>query len=292
MDEDGEGGSASIWADSMKPKTRKKEWFDDDSFWREMYPFMFSEKRMADAEEQITKALKLTKPKGKAVLDLCCGPGRCSIALAKKGFRVTGVDRTTHLLNKARDRAKAARVKIEWVEKDMRDFLRPDAFALVVSMFTSFGYFDDKQDDIQVLENMFRSLQPGGACLIEMLGKERLARILQPTLSTVLPNGTVVIERHEIFDDWTRVRNEWMLVRGGRVKRFKFHHTIYSGQELRDRMERVGFVGVKLHGSLDGDEYGANAERLIAIGRKPTLRRGQQRSGVPNYVGPGSSGAG
>jgi SAM-dependent methyltransferase len=294
MDEDGEGGSASIWADSMKPKTRKKEWFDDDSFWREMYPFMFSAKRMADADEQITKALKLTKPKGKAVLDLCCGPGRCSIALAKKGFRVTGVDRTTNLLNKARDRAKAARVKIEWIEKDMRDFLRPEAFALVVSMFTSFGYFDDKQDDIQVLENMFRSLQPGGACLIEMLGKERLARILQPTLSTVLPNGTVVIERHEIFDDWTRVRNEWMLVRGGRVKRFKFHHTIYSGQELRDRMERVGFVGVKLHGSLDGDEYGANAERLIAIGRKPMLRRGQQRSGapVPNYVGPGSSGAG
>ncbi len=120
-----------------------------------------------------------------------------------------------------------------------------------------------------VLQNMFNSLQPGGASLIEVLGKERLARILQSTTSSDLPDGTVVVERHEIFDDWTRVRNEWLVIRNGRAKSFKFHHTIYSGQELRDRMERAGFVGVSLHGNLDGDEYGPNAERLIAVGRKP-----------------------
>ena len=137
------------------------------------------------------------------------------------------------------------------------------------SMFTSFGYFNDRQDDRTVLENMFTSLEPGGACIIEVLGKERLAKILQPTISTVLPDGTLMVERHEIFDDWTRVRNEWLLIRNGRAKSFKFHHTIYSGQELRDRMERVGFVAAKLHGNLDGDEYGPNAERLIAIGGKP-----------------------
>ena len=70
--------------------TRKKEWFDDDAFWRELYPFMFPKERIADADEQIAKALALTKPAGKSVLDLCCGPGRCGIALAKRGFSVTG----------------------------------------------------------------------------------------------------------------------------------------------------------------------------------------------------------
>jgi SAM-dependent methyltransferase len=193
-------------ADPMKTRKRKKEWFDDDSFWRELYAFMFPEKRIAEAQEQIAKVLALTKPKGKSVLDLCCGPGRCSIALANKGFAVTGVDRTKYLLDRARAKASAARVKIEWVQLDMRDFVRPDSFALVLSMFTSFGYFDDKREDMMVLENMFTSLQPGGACLIEVLGKERLAKILQPTSSTVLPDGTLLVERHEIFDDWTRVR--------------------------------------------------------------------------------------
>jgi SAM-dependent methyltransferase len=255
--------------DAMKAVRRKKEWFDDDSFWRELYPFMFSERRIAEADAQMTKVLALTKPAGKTVLDLCCGPGRCSIALAKRGFRVTGVDRTAYLLNKARARARAARLNIEWVRKDMRDFVRPEAFDLVISMFTSFGYFDDKGEDVIVLKNMFASLRPGGACLIEVLGKERLAKVLQATTSSDLPDGTVMVERHEILDDWTRVGNEWLVIRGGRVKRFKFHHTIYSGQELRDRLERAGFVGVRLYGNLDGDGYGPDAERLIAIGRKP-----------------------
>ncbi len=72
---------------------RKREWFDDDSFWQELYPFLFPEQRFADTPEEIDKVLALTRPGGKAALDLCCGPGRCSIALAQAGFAVTGVDR-------------------------------------------------------------------------------------------------------------------------------------------------------------------------------------------------------
>jgi hypothetical protein len=85
------------------------------------------------------------------------------------------------------------------------------------------------------------------------------------------------VERHEIFDDWTRVRNEWLLIREGKVKSFKFQHTVYSGLELRDRLERAGFVEVALRGNLDGDEYGPDAERLIAIGRKPISRHPEKR---------------
>ena len=257
----------------MKPTTRKKEWFDDDSFWRELYPFLFPEQRIADADEQVANALSLTKPPGKSVLDLCCGPGRCSIALAKKGFTVTGIDRTKFLLDKARTRARAAGLNIEWIQADMRDFVRANSFDLVLSMFTSFGYFDDRREDETVLRNMFESLHAGGVCLIEVLGKERLARILQSTTSSVLADGTMIVERHEIFDDWTRVRNEWLIIKDSTVKRFKFHHTIYSGLELRDRMEKAGFIDVKLHGSLAGDEFGPDAERLVAIGRKPSRER-------------------
>jgi len=250
------------------PARRKKEWFDDDSFWRDMYPFMFPEGRFAGAAAEVEKALNLAKPKGKAVLDLCCGPGRCSVALAKAGFKVTGVDRTKFLLDKARARARAAKKKIEWIQMDMRDFVRPEAFNLILSMFTSFGYFDDKDEDLQVLGNMLTSLKPGGVFLVDVMGKERLAGILQPTTSDVLPDGTKLVQRHEIFDDWTRIRNEWILLRKGKAKSYKFHHTIYSGQELKDRMVRAGFAEVKLYGNLDGDDYGTNAQRLIAVARK------------------------
>jgi len=229
---------------------------------------MFPESRFADAPVEIKKVLSLTRPNGKAVLDLCCGPGRCSIALAKAGFKVTGIDRTSFLLNKARIKAREAKENIEWIETDMRDFVRPGAFNLVISMFTSFGYFDNKDEDLEVLKHTHTNLRPGGVCLIDVTGKEWLAKVYQETISDILPDGTKRIQRHEIFDDWTRIRNEWILIRKGRAKSFKFHHTIYSGQELRDRMEQAGFIKVKLFGSFEGDEYGQNAQRLIAVGYK------------------------
>jgi 2-polyprenyl-3-methyl-5-hydroxy-6-metoxy-1,4-benzoquinol methylase len=249
-------------------KRRKREWFDNDSFWIELYPYMFPETRFAGAGEQIEKALKLAQPNGKVVLDLCCGPGRCAIALAHKGYQVTGVDRTLFLLHKARARARSSKVKIEWVQQDMRDFVRKGAYDLVLSMFTSFGYFDNKQEDFLVLQNMFTSLKSGGVCLIDVVGKEWLAKVLQPTRSELMPDGSMLIQRHEIFDDWTRIRNEWIVLRGGRAKRFKFHHTIYSGQELRDRLAQAGFREIRLYGNLDGQAYDLNAQRLIAVGHK------------------------
>ncbi len=251
----------------MKPK-RPREWFDDDAFWREMYRYMFPERRFEGAQEEVEKAVALTQPPGKAALDLCCGPGRCSIALAQDGFDVTGVDRTRYLLDQARARAKAARVKVRWVQQDMRDYVRADSFDLVLSMFTSFGYFDDKQQDLLVLQNILTSLRPGGACLIDVIAKERLAQVFKATSSQSMPDGTTLVERREVIDDWTRLRNEWILIRNGRAKTFRFHHTIYSAQELRDRLEHVGFVDVTAYGSLDGDAYGLGSPRLIMVGRK------------------------
>jgi len=248
---------------------RKREWFDDDTFWRDLYPFMFPKERFADTSAEIQKFLSLTAPTGKTALDMCCGPGRCAIALAQEAFAVTGVDKTRYLLDKARARARAAKVRIEWVEMDMRDFVRPDSFDLALSMFTSFGYFDDKTQDLAVLRNLFASLRPAGVFLMDVVGKEQLAKIFQPTTAELLPDGTMLVQHHEIFDDWTRVRNEWILLRQGRAKSFKFHHTLYSGQEMRDRLEQVGFADVRLYGTLDGDKYGLSARRLIAVATKP-----------------------
>ena len=117
--------------------------------------------RRAEAAEQAPKILSLVNPAGKRLLDLCCGPGRFAIPFARLGFRVTGVERTNYLLRKARARSKSTKVGVEWIERDMRDFIRPGGFDPVLSMFTSFGYFDDWQNR-RVLENVCASLRPGG----------------------------------------------------------------------------------------------------------------------------------
>ena len=244
------------------------EWFENESFWIEMYPFMFPEERFHLADEHVEKILALAGYKDGRVLDLCCGPGRHSIALAKRGIEVTAVDRSEFLLSKAKAEADKSKLRIDFVTDDMRQFVRKAAFNLVLNLFTSFGYFDDQEDDLKVLKNAYESLAPGGAIVIDMMGKEILAKKYQATTSSQGADGTLIIERHEISENWTRGRSEWILVKGETAKSFRLQIRLYSGQEMKELMQKAGFEEVKVYGDLDGIEYGIDAQRLISVGRK------------------------
>ncbi len=244
-------------------------WFESESFWTAMFPFMFPETSFAAAAENVPKVAALVGVSGGDVLDLACGPGRYAIPFAQAGYVVTGVDRTRFLLDKARERARHAGAKVEWIEQDMREFIRPAAFDLAINVFTSFGYFDDPAENRRVLENVFASLKPGGAFVLDHLGKEILAARFQPTRSDSLPDGTLLIHRQSIIDDWSRIDAEWILVAEGRASTFHIRHWLYSGQEIRELLASVGFADVSLYGTLEGTPYDPQAQRLIAVARKP-----------------------
>jgi 2-polyprenyl-3-methyl-5-hydroxy-6-metoxy-1,4-benzoquinol methylase len=77
-----------------------------------VYPFMFPETSYRAAGEQVGHLLALTGLTSGTVLDLACRPGRYTIPLAQRGFRVTGVDCTPFLLDKARAYAATAHVDV------------------------------------------------------------------------------------------------------------------------------------------------------------------------------------
>src|SRR5258708_21961032 len=127
-------------------------WFENETFWEATYPFIFTEERFTTAEADVAELAKLTGTPFRKVLDLCCGPGRHSIPLARQGAHVTAVDRSPFLLQKARERAASEELNIEWVQADMRSFVRQDSFELVINLFTSFGYFGDVEEDLALKE--------------------------------------------------------------------------------------------------------------------------------------------
>jgi SAM-dependent methyltransferase len=243
-------------------------WFEDEGFWAATYPIIFPDERFVVAEEQVDKILKLVGFQPGAVLDLACGPGRHAVALARQGIKVTAVDLTEFLLCKARERASQAGVEVEFVREDMRRFVRPGAFDVALSMFSSFGYFGDRREDLLVLQNLRESLKSGGACLIDVPGKEMLGRQAHSARVVEQPNGVLFVEWSEILDDWTRVRTQWILIEGGQARAFSLELTVYSGQEIKDLLVRAEFAEVTLFGDLDGSPYGPHADRLIALGRK------------------------
>lgn len=244
------------------------EWFESEDFWRDFYPYMFSLDRFAAAKDEVSRVMTLTERSSGKLLDLACGPGRHAVEFAQRGFHVTGVDRSTFLLDRAREHASQAGASVEWVLEDMRRFLRPGTFDLACNLFTSFGYFEDEQDDLRVLQNLQQSLKDDGVLVIECLGKERLARVWQNAICTELADGSLLVQRPQLLKDWCRIRSEWTLIKDGHARSFSFEHTIYSGRELKNLLLGSGFNEVQLFGDLQGSTYNLEATRLVAVARK------------------------
>ena len=247
------------------------DWFEDDEFWERMHAFMF---RMAGPEltsAQIDGVLSLTGvPAGAAVLDLCCGPGRHSLELARRSFRVTAVDRTESYLHRLRSTAEIENLDIEIIGSDMRKFVRRESFDLAINLFTSFGYFDDPGDDRVVASQVCQSLAPGGKFVVETIGKEVIARIYQRRWWSEV-DEMVVLEERRVQPGWTGMDNRWIVYRGDRGTEYRFRHRLYSAVELMTLLREGGFSEVRAFGGLDGSPYDQSAKRLVVVGTRATV---------------------
>jgi SAM-dependent methyltransferase len=248
------------------------DWFADDEMWREMYDLFFGPEKWEAAGREVDAVLALAGVTTGPVLDLCCGPGRHALALADRGFRVTGVDASPYLLERAARNAAERGLAVEWVREDMREFVRPEAFALAINLFSSFGYFEDAESDARVLRNVCDSLRPGGALVIDTMSKEVLARTFLPFGKVEQrPDGTVLTVQAIIRDEWTAVTAWHTVIRDGLARTFELRHSIYSAAELKALLLGTGFAEVRCYGNAAGAEYGAAAARLVAVARKPPL---------------------
>jgi SAM-dependent methyltransferase len=244
-------------------------WHDDDRFWKTYRPWMFDEKRWASAPSEVDSILKLLSlPRGAAILDLCCGPGRHSLELARRGLSVVGVDRTGAYLTEARKRARAEKLKLEFVRQDMRRFCRPRAFDAAINMYTSFGYFRNPEDDRRVLRNVHRSLKRGGRLLIDLMGKEVVARQFR-VRDWHEERGVLFLEERKLNHDWSWIENRWVLLKGTTRQEFIVSHRLYSAKELSDLLKDCGFKTIHIFGDLAGAEYGSNAARLVVLAQTP-----------------------
>ncbi|WP_227132844.1 SAM-dependent methyltransferase [Halorubellus salinus] len=252
--------------------TNTDSWHEDERFWEAFRDAMFPDETFERAGEELDSVLALPGvdvDAGDAVLDLPCGPGRHSVALADRGFDVTGVDATVAYLDEARTRASDAGVadRTSFVDADMREFRRDGTFDLALNLFTSFGYFDDRADDERVAGNLHDSLAPGGTLVMDLASKETLARDFRARTWDEFEDGYVLEER-TVTADWSWMENTWRLVVDGDVREFDVSHRLYSAYELTSLLERVGFEQVDAYGTLDGDPYDEDAERLLVVAQR------------------------
>jgi SAM-dependent methyltransferase len=255
---------------------RKTEWFNDDDFWEQYAPIIFDEKRRTEIPEVadgITQLADLDQYSGRAgkspprILDLCCGYGRITLELARRGFIAAGVDITASYLDIAMKDAAREGLDIEFIRNDVRGFKRKKAFDTAINIYNSFGYFENPDDDLLFLINAHYSLRDGGSLIIDALGKEIAIRDYTEA-EWFERAGFFVLTESMPVDSWGSVWNRWILLKDGERHEKEFIQRLYAASELRSLLYRAGFSAVELYGGWDKRPYDQHAQTLIAVGRK------------------------
>lgn len=211
---------------------------------------------------------------GSLVLDLGCGIGRHCIELAKCGYRVTGLDLSPRFVEIARTRAEEQEVDGEtnFVEGDMReasDIFAVDQFDAVVSLFSSFGFFDEAANRA-VLEECAEISTDDAVFVIDLLNRDSLMRDFQPT-GLLVDGDLMTIERRDFDFVRGRARSKWTILRPAgdntleRALSAEIDLRIYCLHELIELFDEADWDHVGTFGDLGGSAFELGSPRLVGL---------------------------
>jgi SAM-dependent methyltransferase len=151
-----------------------ENWFDS-----KYYHILYGNRDETEAESFLDNLLQRLKPLPDArIHDLCCGRGRYSILLNKKGFEVAGTDLSAESIQYA---SLSANPRLSFFVHDMRKNFRHNYFDFVFNLFTSFGYFNSDAEHEEVIHAVHTSLKTGGIFVLDYLNSSKTIHNLKPT---------------------------------------------------------------------------------------------------------------
>jgi D-alanine-D-alanine ligase len=209
------------------------------------------------------------------ILDLCCGQGRASLELARRGFNnVEGLDRSRYLIQKARVQSRKENLSVKFREGDARKLpYQTDTFDVVFVLGNSFGYFESSNDDVHVLKEIFRVLKPWGRLLIDVADGEYLKRKFQPRSWEWIDKNYFVCRERSLSRDKQRLISREVVthVTKGVIADQFYAERLYTRKSMEDMLQSVGFNEVTVHRQISADsqrnqDLGMMERRIIVTG--------------------------
>jgi D-alanine-D-alanine ligase len=224
------------------------------------------------------------------ILDLCCGQGRHSLELARRGFpHVTGLDRSRYLIRLARKRARQRNLQVSFHEGDARRFRLGEAeFHCVCLLGNSFGYFERPEDDLAVLEAVKRALASGGSLVMDLMDGEWMRGNFDPRSWEWVDQNHFVCRERDLAEDGDRLISREVVVhaeRGVIADQF-YAERLYSKERLDALLTSAGFTNVRFHSLLAPDsprnqDLGMVAHRLFLTCKAPLRAQRLPRRAAP-----------
>ncbi|MBS7287965.1 MAG: methyltransferase domain-containing protein [Candidatus Freyarchaeota archaeon] len=245
---------------TLGPVSSLEEYVPQD-WWRRIFNSLYlktdgdviDDQEVTRYEVDLFSSILKLKPDDR-ILDLCCGQGRHSLELARRGYRfVEGLDRSHYLINKAKERARREGLNVRFKVGDARRLpYPPDTFDVVLILGNSFGYFETVYDDLRVLKEVFRVLKPWGRILIDVADGEYLREHFQPRSWEWIDKKHFVVRERSLSVDRQRLISREIITHTekGVIADHFYAERLYTKESLKDLLQQAGLSNVTIHGDL------------------------------------------
>lgn len=220
----------------------------------------------------LEKVLKLN-PEDR-IFDQCCGTGRLSIELGLRDFSITGIDQADIYIQQAKRDATTHKIDAHYATADAFIYETDKLCDAAFNWWTSFGYSDDDQQNVKMLQRAYTSLRPGGLFALDYMNVPNLYRNFQPSMITrrKTDDGELVLLRESRIDSQLDIlHKKWTyhLPSGEKVEHDSSTR-LYTPRQLRQLFMESGFHDMHFYGDTDYSPLSLQSPRCIITGNKPT----------------------
>lgn len=221
---------------------------------------------IARAAEFLIQTLKLQG--GDSVLDQCCGSGRLTWEMSRRGHKMRGMDLIPAYIERAQQREARSDNAPRFEVADAFVFKAEPSCDAAFNWWTSFGYAEDDATNTLMLRRAWESLRPGGRYALDFMNVPGLYRNFLPHVITRC--GEVTLIRESTLDLPANViRKQWTyFMPDGRRVVHESAVRLYDPAALRRLFEAAGFTQVAFFGDVDASPLTLNSPRCIISARR------------------------
>ncbi|WP_010182218.1 class I SAM-dependent methyltransferase [Aquimarina agarilytica] len=193
------------------------------------------------------------------ILDLACGKGRHSRYLNSLGYQVTGVDLSKNSIDFAKQHENE---RLEFAVHDMTQ-VYPQQFNVIFNLFTSFGYFEKEEDNLNTIKAIKSNLKTNGIGVIDFMNVNYVIDNLVPSETKTIEGVTYTISR---FVENGFINKEINFIDQGDVFTFTERVKAIKLDEFKAYFETAGLTLLEIYGDYNLTKFNtASSPRLIMI---------------------------
>jgi SAM-dependent methyltransferase len=244
---------------SEKTAAWYEDWFDSP-----YYSILYKHRDDAEAHRFIDRLIAFLNPaSGARMLDLGCGKGRFSRYLAQQGFEVTGLDLSENSIQYARQ---FAADNLSFFTHDMREPYKFIYFDYIFSFFTSFGYFESDEANIQTLKNVHSGLKKNGYFVLDFFNAANVEKHLPQREEKEIGGIRFFIEKKK---EGNFVVKHIRFEDSGVSRHFTEQVRLFDCQTMRAMFAEAGLDEIACFGDYDLNPFDEiHSPRLILVAKK------------------------